>query len=291
MSDHQADDNDHGPFAIDLSVAHVARFENVVAGGSAHFAVDRAAVESVCEVAAGGLQGLRAQIEALNDFVARAVAVLSADLGIRQYLDIGMMTPESRMVHEVASAAGRTSGIRVVYASYDTTTLAHVHALGHGPAAARVAHIHHPYDDPEGTLRQAAATLDFDRPVAVILPATLSLVPDDGVARHVVTTLRSAMAPGSYLVMAHVSFDDAPAGSDKVLARFNQVIEQPYVVRTKPQILDLLTGFEVLEPGVVRLDCWRPDDLTDQDEVVGDPPRSPAPPLVLLYGGVGRKQP
>ena len=275
--DHDAAGDDRGPFTIDLSVAHVARFENAVAGGPAHFAVDRAAVESVCELATGGLGTLQAQIEALNAFVTRAVTLLTAELGIRQYLDIGMMTPVTGMVHEVAAALA--PGTRVVYASYDATTLAHAHTLGNGTAGAVVAHVHRPYDDADGVLRDARATLDLDEPVAVVLPATLSLVPDDGTARQVVDTLRSAIAPGSYLVFAHVSFDGAPEGSEKVLARFNQMIEQPYVVRTEPQIRRLLTGFDLLEPGLVPVDRWHP----------AEPAPDPEGPPALVYGALGRK--
>src|SRR5262245_45571056 len=117
MSDHDVEDGDAGPFAIDFNVAHVARFENVVSGGWAHFSVDRAAVESVCELAAGGLETLQVQVEALKAFVARAVTLLTAELGIRQYLDIGMLTPASGMVHDVAGALA--AGTRVVYTSHD----------------------------------------------------------------------------------------------------------------------------------------------------------------------------
>jgi S-adenosyl methyltransferase len=280
MTEHDAEGGDPGPFAIDLSVAHVARFENVVAGGRAHFAVDRAAVDSVCELASGGLGTLRMQVEALNGFVARSVTLLTAQHGIRQFLDVGMMIPGAGMLHEVAARVA--PGVRVVYASHDVTTLAHAHAIDDGTPGAAVAHVHQRYDDPEAVLHAAAATLDFDRPMAVVLPATLSLVPDDAVAQRVVDTLCRAVAPGSYLVLAHVSFDDAPAGSEKVLARFNQIVEQPYVVRTRAQILPLLAGVELLEPGLVPLDRWR------LDEADAPPPGTPRPPM-LVYGAVGRK--
>jgi len=97
----------------------------------------------------------------------------------------------------------------------------------------------------------------------------------------IVDTLCAAISPGSYLVLAHVSFDNAPEGSEKVLARFNQMIEQPYVVRTEPQILRLLAGLDLLAPGLVPVDRWHPDDDA----------ADPTTPPVLVHGAIGRKQP
>src|SRR4029453_4749878 len=103
MGDQPSDAHGHGPFAIDLSVARLARVENFLAGGDAHFAVDRAAVESIGELFQGGLDGLRELVEVVKAFVARAVTVLTGDLGIRQYLHIGMSTPTTGMVHQIAA--------------------------------------------------------------------------------------------------------------------------------------------------------------------------------------------
>src|SRR5262245_6517368 len=87
-NDHEA--RDEGPFAIDPSVPRLARMESFLAGGQAHFAVDRAAAETIGELSADGLDGLRDMNDAIKGFVARAVAVLTGDLGIRQYLHIAM---------------------------------------------------------------------------------------------------------------------------------------------------------------------------------------------------------
>ena len=276
MGDQPSDPHDHGPFAIDLSVARLARVENFLGGGKAHFAVDRAAVESIGELFQGGLDGLRELVEVVKAFVARAVTVLTGDLGIHQYLHIGMSTPTTGMVHQIAARIAPDT--RVVYVSYDPTTLAYVHTL-ETDARGTVAHVRSAFDDPQTILHQAAATLDFALPMAVVLPTTLNLIPDDETAERIVNELHAAITPGSYLVLAHTSLDIAPEGTHKAIAQFNKILDESYVTRTEAQLTQLLDGFELIEPGLVPAHHWRPDDPTARSN--GRP--------VPIYGAVGRK--
>jgi len=279
MNDLPPDDGDHddGPFAIDPSVPRLARVENFLVGGQAHFAVDQAAAESIGDLSTGGLDGLRGLIEAIKTFVARAVAVASTELGIRQYLHIGMSTPTTGMVHHIATRIA--PGSRVVYVSYDPTTLAHVHALGDDVDDGVVAHVNSAFDDVELILREAGAVLDLARPVAVVLPTSLNLITDDEVAQRIVDELHAAMAPGSHLVLAHTSLDIAPEGTDRAIARFNEILDESYVVRSEAEIARLLAGFELIEPGLVPVDRWRPDDPTAAAT------RRPRP----IFGAVGHR--
>jgi hypothetical protein len=271
--------SDEGPFTIDLRVARLARLENFLAGGDAHFTVDRAAAEALSEETLSGLEGLRATIEALWAFVARAVGFLAAEAGARQFLQIGTSVPTSGMTHEVARQIAPDA--RVVYVSYDPTTLAHAHRLEAGaPEEGAVASVFCSYDDPRTILREAAATLDLGRPVVVILPTTLVLIPDDDVARRIVNDLRDAIVSGSHLVLAHTSLDIASERTAKLLARLDQALDEPYVTRTETEILELLDGFELLSPGLVPIEHWRNDDA---------PPVLGPDRTVPLYGAVGRK--
>ncbi|MGH9210465.1 MAG: SAM-dependent methyltransferase [Acidimicrobiales bacterium] len=278
MSDQPSDPSDGDPFPIDLSVARMARVENFLADGDAHFAVDRAAAESIGELSPGGLEGLRGLVQTVKTFVTRAVRYLTGEVGVRQYLHIGMSTPTTGMVHDVAWEIAPEA--RVVYASYDPTTLAHVHRLGKDATEGVVAHVHSDFDDPQAILREAAATLDFRQPVALVLPTTLNLIPDDGVAHQIVDDLRAAVTPGSYLIIAHTSLDIAPEAIAKAIERFNEILAERYVVRSKDQITALLDGFDLVDPGLVPLENWHPDD--DRPAPKG---RRPVP----VYGAVGRK--
>jgi hypothetical protein len=279
MVDQPSDPHDGGPFRIELDVPRLARVENFVTGGAAHFAVDRAAAESIGERSPGGLDGLRALIHATKGFVGRAVTVLTSEAGVRQYLHIGMSTPTTGMVHHISGKIAPDS--RVVYVSYDPTTLAHVRSLGKEAAReGAVAHVHSSFDDTQTILSEAAATLDFGQPVAVVLPTSLNLVRDDDVAQRIVDDLRAAIAPGGYLVLAHTCRDLAPAGAAKAIERFSEVLDESYVLRTKTQITQLAAGFELIEPGLVPVEQWRPDVGPSANE--GNRP-------VPIYGAVGRK--
>jgi hypothetical protein len=276
MDDQPSDDPERGPFAIDPNVPRIARVENFLVGGQAHFAADQAAAEAVGEVAPGGVDALRNLIESMKAFVARAVTVVSGDLGVRQYLHIGMSTPTTGMVHHVATKVA--PGTRVVYVSYDPTTLAHVHTLADDVDDGVVAHVNSSYENVALILREAAAVLDLDQPVGLVLPTSLNLVPDDEVAQRMVDQLHDALAAGSYLVLAHTSLDLAPAGSDRVVARYNELVSESYVVRSKDEIARLVAGFELIEPGLVPVDHWRPDD-----------PTASVRRLAPVYGAVGRR--
>jgi hypothetical protein len=147
----------------------------------------------------------------------------------------------------------------VVYVSYDPTTLAHVHKLADDVDDGVVAHVNSPFHDTGLILRESAAVLDLTRPLAVVLPTTLNMLGDDETIRRVVADLRAATVPGSYLVVAHTSLDIAPEGTEQALARFNEVLGETYVAHPAAEIIRFLGGYELLEPGLVPLDDWRPD--------------------------------
>lgn len=278
MNDQPAGPDDAGPFQIDLSVARVARLENFLAGGDAHFSVDRATAETLGEAAASGLDGLRAVVKVLKTFVVRTVRVLATDAGARQFLHIGMATPTTGMTHHAAWQIAPDA--RIVYASNDPTTLAHVHALDSDvPTEGAIAHVHAPYDDPRTILREAATTLDFGQPVVVILPTTLSMVPHEDRAHQIVAEVRDAITPGSHLVFAQPSLELASERTAKLMARLDQNLDEPYVTRTQAEIERILDGFDLLSPGLVPLEQWRSDD---EPPILGDR-------VVPIYGAVGRR--
>jgi hypothetical protein len=278
VTDLPSDAHDDASFPIDLNVARLARIENYLVGGEANFAIDREVAETLAGAAPTGLAGLRVAIEAMEAFMARAVRVVAGAPGIRQFLHIGMATPTTGMIHEVAWQVAPDA--RIVYASYDPTTLAHVHTLRTGAAEGMVAHVHSSFEDPQRILREAAATLDFGRPVAVLLPTTLNVIGSDDVARRVVDDLRDATVPGSYLVLAHTSLDIETEGTAEVIELLNAAIDESYVSRTEAEIAGLLAGLDLLDPGLVPVEHWRSDR---------DPPALDGGRVVPIYGAVGRK--
>ena len=162
-----ADDNSYGEEAgglleFDTSVAHIARVQDYWLGGKDNFAVDRAAAEQVMETFPDILVSVRAQ----RAFLGRAVHYLAAEAGIRQFLDIGTGLPTVDNTHEVAQRAAPES--RIVYVDNDPLVLTHARALLSSTPEGACDYIDADVHDPESILRQAARTLDFGEPVAIM---------------------------------------------------------------------------------------------------------------------------
>ena len=276
MSD-EVVDKDDGPFPIEPNVPRLARVRNAISGGDANFAVDRDVAKSLADAAPSGLEGLQAVIEALHRFKMRAVRTVANESDVRQFLHLGTATPSTGMVHE--HVLPLVPDAHIVYASYDTTTLAHVHDLWRDAPDGAVAHVHSRFDDPQRILRGAAETLDLGKPIAVVLPTSLNVLTDE-VAQDLIDALRDALASGSYLAMAQTSLDIYAEGAAEVVALLDSVLAEPYIARTKDQIAHHLEGFDLVEPGLVPIEQWRNE---------GDPPFLPDGQLIPLFGALGRK--
>lgn len=274
--DEAAGREEDGPFPIVLDVPSLSRVRNAISGGEANFTVDREVVESMAAATPNGLDGLQSVIEAMHRFKMRAVRTVAQE-GVRQFLHVGTATPTTGMVYE--HVLPLLPEARIVYASYDTTTLAHVHALWRDAPEGAVAHVHGRFDDPQKLLEGAAETLDLAQPVAVVLPTTLNVLHDDE-AQRMIDALRDTVAGGSYVVMAQVSLDIYAVGAAEVVEVLNAVLDEPYLPRTKAEIAHHLEGFDLLDPGLVPIEQWRSD---------GDPPFLPEPQLIPLFGAVGVK--
>lgn len=277
MSDDVGERNEDGPFPIEFEVPRLSRIRNAISGGGANFTVDRDVVESLSEVTPSGLDGLKGVIEALHRFVKRAIRTVADESDVRQFLAIGTANPSTGMVHEYVLPL--VPDAHIVYASYDTTTLAHVHGLWRDAPDGAVGHVHSPFEDPQRILKGAAEMLDLSRPVTVVLPTSLNVVSDE-VAQRLLDVVRTTLVPGSYLVMAQTSLDIYAAGAADVVELLNSVLDEPYVTRTESEITHHLEGYDLLDPGLVPVEQWRSD---------GDPPFLPDGQLIPIFGAVGHR--
>ena len=87
-------------------------------------------------------------------------------------------------------------------------------------------------------LRQAAATLDFSQPVAVMLLGVLHLVGDAEDPWGIVATLMDAVPPGNYLVISHPALDISKAQA-KGQRVYNQNVATPQTLRTRDEVARL----------------------------------------------------
>ncbi len=257
---------------FDTSVPHIARVYDYWLGGKDNYAADRAAAEQVIET----FPGIRVSVRAQRAFLGRAVHYLAAEAGIRQFLDVGTGLPSANNTHEVAQRVAPES--RVVYVDNDPIVLVHAAALLTSSREGATAYIEADLRD-TGTIRhEAARTLDFSEPVAVMLLGVLHCIPDADDPAAIVASLVGATAPGSYLAIAHPASDVSPEEMATSMRNYNEQTRDQLTARSYAEVSRFFDGLEMVEPGVVQLHRWR---AGTEDTAAGRE--------LPNYGGVGRK--
>ena len=264
-----------GDHSIDTSVPHPARRYNYWLGGKDNFAADRESGDAIAAAFPVVVELARAN----RAFLRRAVRFV-AESGVRQFLDIGTGLPAPDNTHEVAQRVAPES--RVVYVDNDPIVLVHARALMEGDPRGRTAYLEADLRDPEAILAHPAlrGTLDLTRPVGLLLVAILHFVHDDKQAADVVARLLGALPSGSYLVLSHGTMDlSSPAGVaayEKMFAAGGTDVR----ARTGQAVAGWFDGLEIVEPGIVPVSDWRPEDRPADRPVSDD---------LGIYGVVGRK--
>ena len=183
--------------------------------------------------------------------------------------------PTAGNTHEVAQSVAPEC--RVVYVDNDPVVLTHARALLTSVPEGVTSYIDADARDPGKIITQAAATLDFGEPVAIMMVDLLNFIDDDEVAGSIVSALTGAVPPGSYLAIMHPASDLDPALLEAE-RRWNQLAAQRVRLRSREEVTGFLAGLEPVEPGLVAVPEWRPEE--------GEP--MPAQ-LIPLYGVVARK--
>jgi SAM-dependent methyltransferase len=261
-----------GALAFDTSLPSPARVWNYWVGGKDNYAADRAAADAV--TAANPAQPVVARMA--RRFLVEVVQLLAAEHGVRQFLDIGSGLPTADNTHEVAQ---RTApACRVVYADNDPVVLAHARALLTSTPEGRTDFILADLRDPEAILTQAARTLDFGQPVAILLLGVLHLIDEDNDPYAIVARLMDAAAVGSYLAIGHAASDQGSAGLHRSYRAYNERSPVKITPRSREQVDRLIAGLEPVGPGVIAMNQWfKPADM---GEYAAD---------ILGYCGIMRK--
>jgi hypothetical protein len=144
----------------------------------------------------------------------------------------------------------------------DPIVLAHARALLTSTPEGACAYLDADLRDPAPILEQAARTLDFSQPVAVLFIGVLHLVADDEDPYGTVARTVAATVPGSYLALTQPAADiDADVAAEGA-RQYNQNVQTPQTRRTHEQTLRFFDGLELVPPGVVQFPHWRPDPGT-----------------------------
>jgi S-adenosyl methyltransferase len=251
---------------IDTSVPHSARIWNYWLGGHDNYAADQEAGDRYRDI----FPAITTVARTSRAFLTRAVRYLAAEAGVRQFLDIGTGLPAADNTHEVAQRVAPES--KIVYVDNDPLVLAHARALLTSKQHGAVEYLDADLRNPAAILTAATVLLDFTRPVALLLMGILGHFTDEEVL-PVVGRLLAGLPSGSYLAL-YDGADTNPAFSEAQRG-YNLSGAAPYYLRSPGQFERFFEGLELVEPGVVPVQCWRPDRGTEPAEIYS-------------YCGVGR---
>ncbi|MFI5269456.1 MAG: SAM-dependent methyltransferase, partial [Chloroflexota bacterium] len=141
---------------------------------------------------------------------------------------------------------------------------------------------------PEEILQDAELRnqLDFSKPVVLLLLAILHFVPDDFRPAESVAALREVLAPGSFVAVSHIRFSPGQVqGSTPLseaareLGEARKKMPPTAPVRDNDAIGAFLGDFTLIEPGLVDVWDWRPDEETVTN----------SSDIMTLTGGLARK--
>ncbi len=269
-----AGEPDWVPPGVDTKRANVARVYDYLLGGSHHFLADRDVGRAIAAVDPNTRAGTRAN----RAFLGRAVRFLAA-AGISQFLDIGSGIPTEGNVHEVAQQA--SPGARVAYVDIDQVAVAHSKAMLAGNQNAAI--VEADLREPEKILTDPGigGLIDFRQPAGLLLVMVLHFIADAEDPWRIVATLRDALAPGSYLVLGHLTNESKPDLAQAAEKVYNRSVSTDIHMRPRAEIQRFFDGFDLVDPGLVYIPQWRPDS---PDDVPADPGK------FWCLVGVGRKR-
>ncbi len=258
---------------IDTTVPRSARVWDYWLGGKNNYPADRESGEQMRVVMPGIVDTARA----VRSFLNRAVRYVVGAEGIRQLLDIGTGLPTVNNTHAVAQATAPEC--RIVYVDNDPLVLAHARALLTSTPEGVTDYIDADLRDTDRILREAAKTLDFTQPIALMLLGILNHIMDTDESNAIVDRLLAALPSGSYLVMSHFTSLLDTEAVENALRIYNEGGGTPQVRgRSRQELLRYFHGLELLEPGLVSVALWRPG-----------PSDLGVPVEVYEFCGVGRK--
>ncbi|MFI6920124.1 SAM-dependent methyltransferase [Nonomuraea spiralis] len=262
---------------VDLktNVPHSARVYDYLLGGKDNFQADRTAAEDVIKIA----PYMPTSVRANRDFMVRVTRYLAAERGVDQFIDIGTGLPTSPNLHEVAQQADPAA--RIIYVDNDPLVLVHARALLTSSPEGRTRYIQADLNDPDAIIDspEVRDTFDFARPVALCLIAVVHFIPDEDDVLAIIERLMKPLPAGSFLALSTITLDSAPGKLvSEAVAQYNRrgIMSK---ARTRAQIEEFFDGFRLIEPGVVPVHHWRPDEQLFPVE----------DSMVSMYGGLAVK--
>ena len=263
-----ASDEPTRPPRIDTTVASLARVWNYLAGGRDNFKADRQVAQQLVTAAP-----VMANVPAATQmFLRRVITYLAEEAGIRQFMDIGLGIPAADSAHEVARPIAPEC--RFVNVDSDPMVLLHAQAL-RSPREGGAAYISGSAREPDAIISRAREALDFGKPIAIVLTGVLNFIADSDEVAAILAALLAPLASGSFLTVAGPTADERMAAAQQ---QWNSGARSTVILRDHEEVAAWFTGLDLVDPGVVDVDKWRP--------APGDPVFDGGMPV---YGAVARK--
>jgi hypothetical protein len=267
------------PPAIDPSTPNPARVWNYWSGGKDNYQADRAMAEQIM----AALPVMPMTTRLTRQFLLSSVRYLAVEHGIRQFLDIGSGLPADENSHQVAQRVDPAS--RVVYIDSDPVVISHLNALLASTPEGRCDFVQGDPRDVDAILAAAGRTLDFSRPVAVIMLMVLHFILDDEDPYGLVRRLMSALPSGSFLVLVHATSDLDPEFAEQV-TKLSQTTATPLRLRNAAEVARFFDGLELLGPGVSAGLGWLKQwSATEGVDLIGAVPED----ATIGHNGIARK--
>jgi hypothetical protein len=270
-------DPDYRPDGIDLDRPNAARTYDWALGGTANWAIDR----EYGEAALRAYPQLKEAATANRAFLGRAVRFCVKN-GVTQFLDLGSGVPTMGNVHEIADEVDDES--RCVYVDIEPVAVAHARILldqEGDPERHSVVHADLCQDEQVWEAVLATGLLDLSKPIGLLTVAVLHFVPDSSGVHEAIANYRELLPPGSMYVLSHLTdsgVEDEEQSQLHKLEDNSKRSSTPGVLRSREEIMPFFGDFELVEPGLVPVGQWHPDD-----------PDDPGAGIRTAIGGVARK--
>jgi hypothetical protein len=249
-----------------------ARIYDFLLGGKDNYPADREAAQELL----AAVPDVRMFAQQNRAFLRRAVRYMAVGAGISQFIDIGTGLPTQGNVHELARDA--TPGARVVCVDNDPVVLAHGRAMLHGEADTAI--LEHDLREPDAIITdpELRKLIDFGQPVGLLLVAVMHFISDEEDPAGLIRRLAGALPSGSHVALSHATVDSRPESvrGEKVYERATAQAR----ARTRDEVLAMVAGLDLVEPGLVWAPQWHPEPGADPD---------PEPGRSHLYVVVARK--
>ncbi|MEV0624945.1 SAM-dependent methyltransferase [Nonomuraea wenchangensis] len=251
---------------LETTQARMTRIFDAAAGGKNNFQADKDMVRHFDQAAPVLTTAARAVLQ----FLSRVVRHLAAVEGVDQFIIIGSGVPSGlppgRRLHDIARQASPGPAVRTVYVENNpmVVTMAQATIEPFSDLVRVVDGDAHEIDELLGD-RVVQTFLDWDRPIAVLLLSAQSL-DDEEYAHYVIKRLRHTAPAGSFLVLAHTTFDAVPPELLPAVRDMLAMTLPRLAIRTKEEVEALLDGLDLVDPGLVWVPEWHAGDPVPGDD-------------------------